>query len=640
LAHRTKNSKCRSIALAFLFAAFPAIGIGIFETIFTLREFTPSLLELAYGANIHLLFAFAAILLTRVIFWKLSNRAFLPVALAMFCLVELSFTASFWILKTPLAPRLDSMSGKIFAAATITVSLLVGITLIWLAGKYLRSRLWEAWMSSRAAGVGAVMLILFVAINSSFIIRHYVFDKRHAESTKQFIDSAISPADVIIILVDTLRRDHLSFFGYGRSTSANIDRIAQDSYVFDTAYTPSNKTVPSIASIFTGLYPSSHQVTGPFQRLPQHLRTMAEQYRNHGYATAAFVANRLVSVQNGYDRGFEAFFPAGVPWWCYHGRTGLEALMNRIYIPLNAESGNRLNQELFEWLDKNGDAPRFVYIHYMEPHSNYAPPQDDYAAVAGGIPRGCENPPMFHQYSKSTSCIDWECLEEPAVVPPDDLQEMIAGYDGEIHTADRFIGDVFAELRKRQLFDAAHIVFLTDHGEEFGDHAGWFHGHSIYEELTRSPLIYRPPGGVDGSRRINRPISLVDFFANLYSLTGVESTPMNQGLNIAELGGESTAEQRMPVVSSLPPHLYSLRLGQWKLIRRGDITNPTELLFDLHADPAEQIDLAQALPDTLDLLVDYLDAIVASREAVYSGEDLTHRDPEMLKKLRSLGYIE
>jgi arylsulfatase A-like enzyme len=634
------NHKFRAAALAFILTAIPAICIGIVETYLTLQDFSPSLLELLYGANIHLLFSLAAVFIARLFFWNFADRAFPPAAVAVFFLVELSFTASFWFLKSPLAPQLGLTSGKIFAAATIVVSLLIGTALIWIAIKWMPSRLWSRWISGRLATMGAVVVLIIVAANGFFIIRHYIFMRQMQPQVGKPPDATTAFEDVMILLVDTMRRDHLSCYGYGRPTSQNIDSLVRDSYIFDAAYTPSNKTVPTIASLFTGLYPSSHQVTGPFQRLPKHLQTMAEQYRSHGYATAAFVANRLISVQNGYDRGFETFFPAGVPWWCYHGRTGLEALMRHIYIPQNVEAGYRLNQELFEWLEENSDRPRFVYIHYMEPHSNYAPPVEDYAAVAGDIPRGCENPPMFHQYSNSTSCIDWQCLDKPPVVPAEDLVQMIAAYDGEIHAADRFMGAVFEELRRRNLFDNSHLVFLTDHGEEFGDHAGWFHGHSIYDEMTRSALVYRPPGGVHEERSIEHPLNLMDFFASLYELSGVAATASHQGMVLPELFDQLDMEPYRPVVSSLPPQLYSFRYGPWKLIRRGETSNPADLLFDLAVDPLEQFDLAQTLPDTLELLVDYLEAIVAAREAVYSGEDRIHKDPEMLKKLRSLGYIE
>jgi arylsulfatase A-like enzyme len=640
LPQQKHNHKFRALALAFLIASVPAAVIGIVETFLTLRGFPPSLLEVLYGVNIHLIWAFFTALAARLVFWNLGDRAFPPVGIAAYFLVELPLTGAFWMLKSPLAPPISLPSGKMFAAATIVASLLIGAVLILIAIKRMRSRLWSRWVSGRPVMVGAAAMALLVMVNGFFVIRHYVFVRPLPTPEVTPADSALPFKDVIIILVDTLRRDHLSCFGYERSTSANIDRFAGSSYVFDIAYTPSNKTVPTVGSLFTGLYPSSHQITGPFQRLPEHLLTMAEQYRNHGYDTAAFVANRLISVQNGYDRGFDTFFPPGVPWWCYHGRTGLEILMNHIFIPRNVEAGYRLNQELFEWLDENRDGPRFIYMHYMEPHHNYAPPAEDYAAVAGGIPRGCENPPLYHAYSNSKSCIDWQCLDHPPQIPADDINEMIAGYDGEIHAVDRYIGEVFDELRKRNLFDTAHIVFLTDHGEEFGDHGGWFHGHSIYEELTRSPFVYRPPGGIAGGTTIARPVSQMDFFANLFALTGVEPTPSHQGTAIPELQGQPPDHAHRPVISSLPPYLYSFRWGPWKLIRRGELSHPSDLLFDLYADPLEQNDLAQAMPDTLDMLVDYLEAILAAREAVYSGEDRMHMDPEMLKKMRSLGYVE
>ncbi|MFH1755628.1 MAG: sulfatase [Candidatus Latescibacterota bacterium] len=654
----TGISKWRACALAFLFAALPAILIGAAETALVLKEFTPSLRELLYGANIHLLMALLALLAARILFWKRSSQSFVPAALAMYGLAELCATASFWILKSSLAPTLASTSGKLFAAATLAISFLVGIGFIRFAIQRLQFLAWARLASGRAAVFGMSAIVIVAAVNSFLLIRHYVFDRRPPVTSGRNIDADASFSNVFIILIDTLRRDHLSCFGYERPTSKNIDSLARDSYVFDCAYTPSNKTVPSIASIFTGLYPTSHRISGPFQYLSVELQTMAGQFRSHGYSTGAFVANRLVSVKNGYDRGFDAFFPPGLPWWYYHGRTGLETLINHIYIPRDAEGGRRLNDELFDWLDKTDGRPRFAYIHYMEPHSNYAPPDEDYAAVSHGIPRGPDTPPMFHQYSKSISCIDWRCVDSPPILDEPELKGMIACYDGEIHQVDHYAGAVLEELRRRGLFEDAHIVFLTDHGEEFGDHGGWFHGHSIYEELTRSPLLYRPPGGIKAARTlerpserfieqplglvIQRPIGLLDFFATLYRKTGVTATPLHQGTVIKELdgGGGEPPAPRSPIVSSLPPYLYSMRLGPWKLIRRGDPSHPVDLLFDLSIDPGEMTDLAHELPDTLVYLQDYLEAILASREAIDVGEGKTHMDPETMKKLRTLGYIE
>ncbi|MCZ6767065.1 MAG: sulfatase [bacterium] len=617
--------------------AVPAVLIGAVETTLTLRAFAPSFLELLYGANVHLLMAFASVVVARGLLWKLVDRVYVPAAVAMYVMVELSFTAAFWILKMTWVPRLSSLPGKFFAVGTVAVLMLAGAGLIVLAVRRRSSHRWPARASVGAGKIGTAFLALFVIANVASGV--WLYPRRGNRVNVNASDRAGVFPDVFIILVDTLRRDHLAAFGYARPTSPNLDRFNSESFVFDAAYTPSNKTVPSVVSLFTGLYPTAHQTIGPFQGFPESVPTLADHFRAYGYRTAAFVANMLVSVERGFGQGFETFSPTGMPWWCHHGRTGVEALVAYLYVPQDAGSGYRVTREFFEWLDVTTDAPRFAYLHFMEPHSSYSPPEKDFAAVSEGRPTGPDTPPMFHEFAGDDTRLDWESLPNRPTLTKEDLEGMVARYDGEIHFVDRHFGSVLNGLRKRGIFEKAHIVFLTDHGEELGDHGGWFHGHSIYEELTASPLAYRPPGGVAGGRRIERPVSLVDFAATLLEALGMEPMALHQGRPIPEVLGRPTAGARLSVVSSLPPHLYSCRVGPWKLIRGGDPMSPTDRLFDLSADPLEQNDLSEVMPDTLAMVRDSLQATVLWRTVPGIHARDPRIDPETLERLRSLGYI-
>jgi len=627
----------RAAGLSSLLAAGPAAAIGVVETTLTLRAFAPSFLELLYGFNVHLVMALAVIVMTRAILWKLADRHFVPAATAIYILAELTFTAGFWILKAPWAPRLSSSSGKLFAVAIVTILSLTGLQMIIVSVRGLSSNRWHAMASGSVGRAGAAFLALAVVANIA--LGAALYPRGNGTPDTVLNERTGTLPDVFIILVDTLRRDHLSAFGYERATSRNLDRFNSESFVFDAAYTPSNKTVPSVVSLFTGLYPTSHGTIGPFQGFPEGVPTLAEHFHSRGYETAAFVANMLVSVERGFGRGFETFSPPGMPWWCYHGRTGIEALMAYLYVPRDAGSGYRVTREFFDWLDSKVGRPRFAYLHFMEPHSSYSPPQKDFAAVAEGQPAGPDTPPMFHDFAAEDDRVDWESLPDRPTMTKEDLEGMVARYDGEIHFVDRHFGRVIDGLRERGVFENSHVVFLTDHGEELGDHGGWFHGHSIYEELTGSPLSYRPPAGVSGGRLIERPVNLLDLTATLLEVLEMEPMALHQGRAIPELLGRPRPGTRSSVVSSLPPHLYSCRLGPWKLVRAGDPADPTDRLFNLTADPREQNDLAGLLPDTLDMMRDSLEVNVLWRTAAGIDADHSRMDPETLERLRSLGYI-
>ncbi len=637
----------RAFAIGCLLATPFAMGVGMLEITLSDVRFPPSVSMLLYGANLHILIAFAFILIARVISWKLPDHSFPPLALAVAVMAELLIVVPYWIAFAPWTPPATTAIGKVIVAGTMAVGGMIGLLLCWLVVRAWSDVRW-ARAAQRAPGlIGIVLVAALVVANGIAIASAY---PRHPRGAARPAPAAEQRAGVVIILVDTLRYDHLSWFAYARPTSPHIDRLFDESIVFTHAYAPSNKTIPSVASIFTGLYPSSHRITGPFERLPEHAPTLAEHFQRYGYRTGAFVANMIVSVKNGFAQGFETFFPRSAPWWSHRCRTALERIAVRLVVPIDASGGRRINHELRQWLADDDTRPHFLYVHYLEPHSPYDPPRPDLEAVAPNAPEGPLEPPLFHQYSDDEACIDWECLDEPPTLSGDELEGMVAAYDGEIHRVDRLIGQVLDELLGEELLDRTHLLFLTDHGEEFGDHNGWFHGHSIYDEVCRSPIAYRPPGGLAGGAVVDEPVPMLDILRALFTQLGMEAPPWHQGRDRPDLltparwtahgdGRPAPGRVEAPVLCELPPHLFSLRKGPWKLIRRGDPQDPDWRLYHLGADPAEQVDLAHAERDTLGILRAYLEASLQTLRGAALQTETSSLDAATLEQLRSLGYL-
>ena len=620
--------------IAFVWIGLLAVLIGLTETWWANPHLPPNLGDLLYGVNLHLLLTLMVVGLARLVVWRGTARRMMVVALALFLSIELGVVATYWISHVPGMPQLHSRNGQVAFLAIGGLGLIVGIGVALLIGRKIRSV-----RGTRTGRLGLMLAAALVLANAILLPR--LLTSPEGIPTRAGA-AALKREPVLIILVDTLRWDHLSFSGYARETTPRIDELMTESWVFTQAYAPSAWTIPSVASLFTGLHPSSHRIRLATDIIPEECPTLAEHFRTYGYRTGAFVANMLVTTSNGYGQGFETYFPPGPPAWSHRQRTALEQMVTRIGHAGGKGRGWRINQEFLQWVRGGSDEPWFAYLHYLEPHAPYQPPARDRDAVAPGMPPGPTFHPTWanlHESLTAGDCHEWECLENPPTLAPAAKAGMIANYDGDIHLVDRRIGDLLDELRRDGILARCHIIFCSDHGEQFFEHSGWGHSHSIYEELTRVPLAYRPPGGLPAGKRISRPVAVLDLIATLGPAMGFEPPPLHQGLPIPELLGGPPTPRPEPILSELPPRLLSARLRDWKLIRRGSPEDPDWRLFDLRADPGEQRNLAAELPDTLAFLRGYAEGLVAKYEGLAVREVDQAVDPELLRQLRGLGYI-
>ncbi len=397
--------------------------------------------------------------------------------------------------------------------------------------------------------------------------------------------------NVVIYLIDTLRRDRLGSYGYDRPLSPRIDEFARGATLFENSVGQSSWTKASVASMWSGVWPPSHGATGWAHRLPERYETVAERLRDAGYQTAAFVTNLNASPAFGLDQGFDHM------WFEMKRRSDL------------------VNEQVIAWLEAERDAtqPLFLYVHTMDPHAGYNPTEPFRTNFA---PSADEMKPWKPRWR-------W---------PIENLPFFNDLYDGEIAQNDDAFGNLIRALKERGLFDSSLIIALSDHGEEFREHGGWRHGRVLHYGSLDVPLIVKLPHQEQGSRS-SIPASHVDILPTVLDVAGL---PPSDGE-----GQSLVAPRSRPVFSHLrlgrAPLQYSVFDGRWKLIQVHREPLRT-LLYDLREDPGETNDLAAALPVRTALL----EGLLRERLAQGPGDaaDEIELTEDLQRSLRALGYLQ
>jgi arylsulfatase A-like enzyme len=333
--------------------------------------------------------------------------------------------------------------------------------------------------------------------------------------------SALPPArsespNVLVIVLDTLRADHLSGYGYARPTSPNIDRIARQGVLFENAFATSAWTAPSHASLLTGLYPSAHGIgLSPSPALTgAPFPTIAEALRGQGYRTAAFSANVFWFTRaRGFDRGFirfEDYFQSigDVAVRPIYGRAIEKLVVRRLGfedIPGRRRAGD-MNRSLLRWIERDRDKPFFAFLNYMDTHAPYLPP-----------------PPYRGRFSESPNpggLLNERIGRVDVPLTSAQRQGELDAYDGAIAYLDDHIGALLEALRTRGLMEKTLLVITSDHGESFGEHGVFLHANGLYREELHVPLIFWGPGRIPSGVRVARPVTNAALAASVMDLVG------------------------------------------------------------------------------------------------------------------------
>ncbi len=434
--------------------------------------------------------------------------------------------------------------------------------------------------------------------------------------------------NLVIISIDTLRRDHLTMYGYHRNTSPNLQRLAATGVVFDNAIAANTNTAPSHASILTGLHTGTHGVVRNRLGLRRNVKTLASVLKEHGYVTAAFLSGWTLARHTRLHRGFDVYDME------FNGRRPAPATWR----PAQA------------WLKQHakGDAPFFLFLHLFDPHYPYDPPRrfalrfllGQKVLITRAIKRGLPG------------------LQAKLRLSQREVDEYVARYDGEIVAADRAVGRLLRELRLMGLKRRTLIVFVSDHGETLFERE-WAadHGGRAYDEQIRVPLVMRFADRRRAGTRVEAQVHHVDIMPTVLDELGVEGPKKMQGRSLLPLVDGTAASPRSATAFSTArteplrvpeinaalltkrqistarlPSLklieYPMQNGQWH-----------QQLFHLGTDPGERRDIAHRRPDEVKRL--HLELDRWRRE---TGLDLDLPSPkvsaETEEALRALGYVE
>jgi len=416
--------------------------------------------------------------------------------------------------------------------------------------------------------------------------------------------------NVVLLLVDTLRADHLSSYGYDRQTTPFLDAFARSNVLFLNARSQSACTFPSVNSLLTSRHIFDFLDPSTRPGIPDDVPYLPALLRRHGYATAAVSASPIVrntpsehNLKGGFGRGFDHFDESCK--WLY---------------------GNCVNRVAGQLLEGMGE-PFFLYLHYMEPHDPYRAE----ASVFGRFVEGYEG--RYPSVAKGDPNPLRQMLDDGREIDPSDLEYLISRYDEEILGVDAHLGAFLQQLEERGVAERTIVIVASDHGEAFLEHDLLKHCRGLYEPLTRVPLMMRIPA-IDGPLVRRTWVENLDLVPTVLDYLGLPAEDF-AGVSLRPLIETGTPPGK--VARSSMGSWRSVNDDRFKLLWR--LNTRDYLLFDLVADPAESRNLLRQERAALRHLRRELERWMAQTEAGVPESERARQAEEIEDELRALGYL-
>ncbi|MBN1336910.1 MAG: sulfatase [Deltaproteobacteria bacterium] len=444
-------------------------------------------------------------------------------------------------------------------------------------------------------------------------------------------------ANLVLVVLDTVRRDHLQVYGYERPTTPRLQALAAQGTVFEEARSTSCWTLPAHASMFTGFLPFRHGADQHHLALSGDPATLARRLGDAGYDTAGISANPWVSYRTGLSRGFDHYRDL----WRQRDRS------RKTWTRHPSVAAAR------DWLDHGWDRKRpfFLFVNLMDAHGPYRPPRSSARVLFDGVGDMAGTFRRYRSIGRKGLVRAWFAGDEP--VAPEALQAARRLYDAEIRSADAAMGEILDAVDAVSDPATTTVLVVTDHGENFGDHGLVGHAFSLHDTLVSVGLVARGPGFAPGARA-NGPVSLVDVFPTLLAAAGLRAGVVD-GVSLTVPPGEDRpihASYAWPeqVLSTFYPReledprlevhkraLTSAVVGPWKIVRGSD---DSEVVYHLGEDPGETTPCEDVPAQVLDQLRKAAGVPSPGHQEPRSRRRSAPRfDDETSEALRALGYL-
>lgn len=429
------------------------------------------------------------------------------------------------------------------------------------------------------------------------------------------------PRLFVVIVLDTLRADHTSLYRYKRKTTPVLDRLAQQSRVFDRAYSTTSWTLPAHVSLFSGKNLDEHHVVSPGSKIGGSYPLVAEVFQQNGFVTAAFTGGGFIEDGFGFYRGFQL----------YSNNPGSAFSIN---------SAERVFDHFQNYIKRFSGNDMFIFLHTYQPHAPYKAPGQYTKQIN----------PQLNANLKGIKNYIRESHQFYNSIDPKDRQLMIDLYDASILYCDRkLIGSVVDYLKEKKIFDQSMLVVLSDHGEEFYDHQSWEHGHTLYNELIKIPLLVKYPNNRLTGRE-KAPASITDIPGIMLAESGLA---YDKTVFKNEIGKEKRILPVLlpvsPIIPQFPPKISFVNQDYHFIF---NIINPkTPPYFDPPPPRARTVDLelyeARDYLEKTNLakrrknIVNHFGKLVSKYLQLYKGLNLDKFkiDKDLEDKLKSLGYL-
>lgn len=429
--------------------------------------------------------------------------------------------------------------------------------------------------------IGIILAALMLLLEWEFY--NFKIQQNNKQITKNLEEISCPDCNIVFISIDTLRADHISALGYSKKTTPNLDNFLNNSITFTNNISASSWTLPAHMTFMTGLLPSHHKMVNKFllnnekqteeiadlSKVAPGIKTLAEYLKQNGYVTGGFTGGAGVDKGFGFNRGFDTYYDEN-----------------------NFGGFSDSAPRALDWIKQNKDKKMFIFLHGYDVHGQYVP-KDGYDKrfvdfkYKGSLTGSTEEQQKMREDGVTNGQI---------YLTPDDVKFLIALYDEKIQRADKILGNFLDEYTSLGLNNKTIFVITSDHGDEFYEHGQIDHGHSLYDELIKTPLFIKTPKTIT-NLKIDKETSGADIMPTILSAVGIVAINKFDGIDLSQA---SEVYSRKEVVSETDYRYIvsqkSIRTEDgWKLIK--DISSNLNELYNLNNDHLEKNNLINKLKE-------------------------------------------